>query len=112
MMCATGTEGNGLEIAFNFINKLLGSIQSVISMITLDDNTITIPNSKFLSDITSSGNYGALDMQVVIDFYIGADGLAHFADTVAEHTGGHSQHPVNRVGVGERDEAETTTSLN
>ncbi|GBH31079.1 hypothetical protein MBESOW_P2340 [Sphingobium xenophagum] len=40
---------------------------------TLDDNTITIPNSKFLSDITSSGNYGALDMQVVIDFYIGAD---------------------------------------
>jgi len=38
---------------------------------TLDDNTITIPNSKFLSDITSSGNYGALDMQVVIDFYIG-----------------------------------------
>ncbi|MFC4194643.1 mechanosensitive ion channel family protein [Novosphingobium lubricantis] len=40
---------------------------------TLDDNTITIPNSKFLSDISSSGNYGALDMQVVIDFYIGAD---------------------------------------
>jgi small-conductance mechanosensitive channel len=40
---------------------------------TLDDNTITIPNSKFLSDITSSGNYGALDMQVVIDFHVGVD---------------------------------------
>jgi small-conductance mechanosensitive channel len=40
---------------------------------TLDDNTITIPNSKFLSDITSSGNYGALDMQVVMDFFIAAD---------------------------------------
>lgn len=40
---------------------------------TLDDNTVTIPNSKFLSDITSSGNYGALDMQVVIDFHIGID---------------------------------------
>lgn len=39
---------------------------------TLDDNTITIPNNKFLSDITSSGNYGALDMQVVVDFLIGA----------------------------------------
>ncbi len=38
---------------------------------TLDDNTITIPNNKFLSEITSSGNYGALDMQVVVDFYIG-----------------------------------------
>lgn len=41
-----------------------------VRMQTLDDNTITIPNSKFLSDITSSGNYGALDMQVVMDFYI------------------------------------------
>lgn len=40
---------------------------------TLDDNTITIPNNKFLSDSTSSGNYGALDMQVVIDFHIGVD---------------------------------------
>lgn len=37
---------------------------------TLDDNTVTIPNSKFLSDMTSSGNYGALDMQIVVDFYI------------------------------------------
>lgn len=40
---------------------------------TLDDNTVTIPNSKFLSDITSSGNFGALDMQVVMDFHIGID---------------------------------------
>lgn len=40
---------------------------------TLDDNTVTIPNNKFLNDITSCGNYGALDMQVVMDFHIGAD---------------------------------------
>lgn len=40
---------------------------------TLDDNTVTIPNNKFLNDITSCGNYGALDMQVVMDFYVGAD---------------------------------------
>lgn len=44
-----------------------------VRMQTLDDNTITIPNNKFLTDITSSGNYGALDMQVVMDFYIGLD---------------------------------------
>lgn len=44
-----------------------------VRMQTLDDNTITIPNSKFLSEITSSGNYGALDMQVVMDFYIAPD---------------------------------------
>lgn len=40
---------------------------------TLDDNTVTIPNNKFLNEITSNGNYGALDMQVVMDFYIGPD---------------------------------------
>ncbi|TYC86689.1 mechanosensitive ion channel family protein [Novosphingobium sp. BW1] len=44
-----------------------------VRMQTLDDNTVTIPNSKFLSDVTSSGNYGALDMQVVMDFHIAAD---------------------------------------
>ena len=44
-----------------------------VRMQTLDDNTITIPNSKFLSDMTSSGNYGALDMMVVMDFYLGID---------------------------------------
>lgn len=40
---------------------------------TLDDNTVTIPNNKFLTDVTSCGNYGDLDMQVVMDFYIGLD---------------------------------------
>lgn len=40
---------------------------------TLDDNTVTIPNNKFLNEITSNGNYGALDMQVVMTFHIGAD---------------------------------------
>lgn len=40
---------------------------------TLNDNTVTIPNSKFLSDITSSGNYGALDMMVLMDFHVAID---------------------------------------
>ena len=40
---------------------------------TLDDNTVTIPNNKFLNDMTSNGNYGALDMQVVMDFHIAPD---------------------------------------
>lgn len=44
-----------------------------VKLQTLDDNTVTIPNNQFLSEITSSGNYGALDMQVVIDFHIGLD---------------------------------------
>ncbi len=44
-----------------------------VRMQTLDDNTVTIPNNKFLNEITSNGNYGALDMQVVMDFLVGAD---------------------------------------
>ena len=37
---------------------------------TLDDNLITIPNSKFLTDVVSSGNSGALQMMVVTTFYV------------------------------------------
>lgn len=44
-----------------------------VRMQTLDDNTVTIPNNKFLSEMTSCGNYGALDMQVVMDFLVGVD---------------------------------------
>lgn len=56
---------------------------------TLDDNTVTIPNNKFLTEITSCGNYGELDMQVVMDFYVGADqdvGLAREIVTEAALT--------------------------
>ncbi|OQQ08698.1 potassium transporter KefA [Vibrio splendidus] len=44
-----------------------------VRMRTLNDDIITIPNNKFLSEVTTSGNYGALDMQVVIPFYVGMD---------------------------------------
>ncbi|MBD64852.1 MAG: mechanosensitive ion channel protein [Halobacteriovoraceae bacterium] len=51
-----------------------GEIRSIglrsVRLATLDDNLVTIPNSKFLTDIVSSGNSGALDMMVVIPFYI------------------------------------------
>lgn len=46
---------------------------------TLDDNTVTIPNSKFLSERISCANYGELDMQVVMDFHIGLDQDARLA---------------------------------
>ncbi|CAM2890609.1 mechanosensitive ion channel family protein [Vibrio mytili] len=42
-----------------------------VRMRTLTDDIITIPNNKFLSEVVVSGNYGALDMQVVIPFYVG-----------------------------------------
>lgn len=54
-----------------------GDITSIglrsVRMQTLDDNTVTIPNNKFLNEVTSCGNYGALDMQVAMDYHIGAD---------------------------------------
>ncbi|TYK66687.1 mechanosensitive ion channel family protein [Colwellia echini] len=44
-----------------------------VKMNTLDDNVVTIPNNIFLNGITSCGNYGELDMQVAIKFFIAVD---------------------------------------
>jgi len=44
-----------------------------VKLQTMDDNTVTIPNNMFLNQITSCGNYGKLDMQVVVDFHVGID---------------------------------------
>ena len=41
-----------------------------VRLVTLDDNLVSIPTNKFLTDAVSSANAGALDMQVVIDFHI------------------------------------------
>ncbi len=41
-----------------------------VRLATLDDNLVTIPNSKFLTDVVASGNSGALDMMVVTHFHI------------------------------------------
>lgn len=48
-------------------------------MNTLDHNIITIPNNKVLTDVPSSGNWGALEMQTPFDFYIGVDQDAELA---------------------------------
>lgn len=41
-----------------------------VRLATLDDNAVTIPNNKFLTDSVASANAGALDAMVVIPFYI------------------------------------------
>ena len=63
-----------------------------VRMVTLDDNVVTIPNNKFLTDITSCGNYGALDMQVVIDFHIGVDQDVHTAQRIVREAGVSSRY--------------------
>lgn len=54
-----------------------GEIASIglrsVRLVTLDDNVVTIPNNKFLTDMVSSGNWGALDMMIQMDFFVGAD---------------------------------------
>ncbi len=43
-----------------------------VKLVTLDDNLVTIPNNKFLTDEVASANAGALDAMVVIPFYLSA----------------------------------------
>jgi small-conductance mechanosensitive channel len=50
-----------------------------VRMNTLDHNIVTIPNNKVLTDVTSCGNYGQLEMQVPMDFHIGIDQDAKLA---------------------------------
>ena len=44
-----------------------------VRLVTLDDNLVTIPNNKFLTELAACANAGALDMMVQMDFYIGLD---------------------------------------
>jgi small-conductance mechanosensitive channel len=54
-----------------------------VRMVTLDDSLVTIPNNKFLTEVVSSGNAGALDMMVVMDFYIALDADIAVAKRIA-----------------------------
>ncbi|ARN75744.1 mechanosensitive ion channel family protein [Oceanicoccus sagamiensis] len=44
-----------------------------VKLRTLDDSIVTIPNNLFLNDVSSSANFGVLDMQIETDFYIGVN---------------------------------------
>ena len=43
-----------------------------IRLVTLDDNLVTIPSNKFLTDAVASSNAGELDCMVVMPFFIDA----------------------------------------
>ena len=55
-------------------NDTYGEIVSIglrsVRLSTLDDNLVTIPNARFITDVVSSGNAGELDMMVVCDFHL------------------------------------------
>lgn len=54
-----------------------GEIKSIglrsVKLVTLDDSLVTIPNARFISDVVSSGNAGALDMMIVMSFHVALD---------------------------------------
>lgn len=70
--------GDRVEFAGQYGDIIKIGLRSV-RMNTLDHNIITIPNNKVLTDVTSSGNWGALEMQTPFDFYIGLDQDAELA---------------------------------
>jgi small-conductance mechanosensitive channel len=53
-------------------------------LITLDDNEVTIPNSKFLTEPVASGNSGEFTMLVQQDFLIGFDQDVEHAKRLVE----------------------------
>jgi len=67
-----------------------GEISSIglrsVRLVTLDDNVVTIPNNKFLTDMVSSGNWGALDMMIQMDFFVGADQDVALAKRLVEES--------------------------
>ena len=64
--------GDRVEFGGNY-----GEIKEIglrtVRLVTLDDNEVSIPNNKFLTDAVSCGNSGALDMMVVTKFFISVD---------------------------------------
>lgn len=70
--------GDRVEFAGQYGDIIQIGLRSV-RMNTLDHNIITIPNNRVLTDVTSSGNWGALEMQAPMDFYIGLDQDVEFA---------------------------------
>ena len=69
-------------------DNVYGEIVSIglrtVRLQTLDDNLVTIPNSRFITDVVASGNAGELDMMVVTDFHVGLDANLEEAKAIIE----------------------------
>ncbi|MFT6030230.1 MAG: small conductance mechanosensitive channel [Oleiphilaceae bacterium] len=67
-------------------NDTYGEIVSIglrsVRLNTLDDNLVTIPNSRFITEMVSSGNAGALDMMVVCDFHLSMNANLELAQSL------------------------------
>jgi small-conductance mechanosensitive channel len=55
-----------------------------VRLITLDDTQVTIPNNKFLTETVASGNAGAVEMMIQMDFWTGIDQDVSLARRIVE----------------------------
>lgn len=59
------------------LGSTYGEIKSIglraVRLVTLDDNEVTIPNNRFMTDVVASGNSGELDMMVECNFHLALD---------------------------------------
>jgi len=63
-----------------------------VRLITLDDSVVTIPNSKFITDVVSSGNFGALDMMIEVNFHLSLNSDLRVAREILYETAATSSY--------------------
>ncbi|GAB3090966.1 mechanosensitive ion channel [Aestuariicella hydrocarbonica] len=64
----------GDRVSFeNVYGEIMAITLRTVRLRTLDDNIVTIPNSRFITDVVASGNLGAMDMMVVTEFHLALD---------------------------------------
>jgi small-conductance mechanosensitive channel len=75
--------GDRVRFAGEYGDILKIGLRSV-RLLTLDGAIVTIPNNKVMTDVTASGNYGALETVIHMDFYVGADQDVELAARLVE----------------------------
>ena len=69
-------------------NDIYGEIKSIglitVRLVTLNDDVVTIPNSRFLTDVVSSANSGNMEMMVESNFYLALNADLKLAQNIAK----------------------------
>lgn len=73
----------GDRVTFDDVyGEIMAITLRTVRLRTLDDNIVTIPNSRFITDVVASGNLGAMDMMVVTDFHLALDADVQAAEDI------------------------------
>lgn len=77
-------------------DKFYGEIVTIglraVRLVTLDDSTVTIPNSRFITDAVISGNFGDLSMMIEINFHLSLDADLYKARDILYETAATSRY--------------------